>query len=263
MHPKRIVPIITISVLALATFWAGTVYATTACFKDTNGHRFEQAICWMKENGLAAGKRFRPDDPTTRGQAAEWLQQVSNIPPSTGLITISEGFGNWKPMFSTDNLVFENYANETYVKKTSTGVNFISLQPSIPAVLYGRSMQMVGVEFCYTASTSARFGYIEINTPTHTSSGTGAQNKRFSDGTVRTDSACRYYVLPTPVTLTAEDGVNIFIQGYWPVANSPLIVGRTTFVLAPTGTTAVPPSKADAVILQEGGSPDGGSTSAP
>jgi hypothetical protein len=263
MHRRRIAVIVAVSILALATFWAGTAYAATNCFKDTNGHRFEQAVCWMKENGLASGKRFRPDDPTTRGQAAQWLQQVSNIPPSSGLITVSEGFGNWKPFKSTDNLVFEYYSTTTYIKKTTTGDNFFSLHPSLPTVLYGRSLQLVGVEFCYTASTSAIFSYMEINVRAYNNSGAGTGIVQFSDSTDRTDSACRYYVLPTPPTLTAEDSANIFIFGTWNTANAIFSVGRTTFVLAPTGVTAVPPSGADTTILQEGGSPDGGSTSAP
>jgi hypothetical protein len=262
MRVKSILFVVTAAILLVAAFWTGTAYAATGCFKDTNGHPFEQAICWMKENGLASGKRFRPDDPTTRGQAAVWLQKVADIPPSSGLILISEGFANWRPFFSTDNVVFENYSNVTYLKKTSTGTNYFSLQPSLPTALYGRNLKLLGVEFCYTASSSAVFSYVEVNTFTHTNSA-GARTLQFSDGTDRTDSACRYYVLPTPVTLTAEDGANIFIQGQWNTANSPLLVGRTTFVLAPTNLNVVPPSIVNSVPLQEGGASGADSTSAP
>ena len=249
--------------LLIVAFMAGTVYAASGCFKDTNNKPFSLATCWMKQNGLAKGKYFNPSDYTTRAQAAVWLQKASQIPPTEGLILISEGFGNWLPFSSADNVVFENYSSSTYVKKATTGSNYFSLQPSIPTVFYGRSLQLIGVEFCYTASTSAVFSYIEINTYTHTDS-VGPRSIQFSDGTDRSDSACLYYTVPTPVTLTAEDGVNIFIQGTWNTANSPLLLGRTTFVLAPTGVKAVAPVGATVVSLQEGSSlPDGSSTSAP
>lgn len=259
MNRKKLFSMVAVATFLMLAFWVGTVYAATGCFNDTNGHKFEQAICWMKENKLAIGNLFKPNDATTRGQAAAWLQKVSQIPPTQGLILISEGFGNWRPFFSTDNLVFENYSNVTYVKKTTTGSNFVSLQPSIPTVFYGRSLQFLGVEFCYTASANAVFSYIEINTYTHTNSA-GSRTMQFSDGTDRSDSACIYYKLPAPVTMTAEDGANIFISGTWNTANTPLILGRTTFIFKPTGTKAAAPTSANEVLLQEGGNSD---TSAP
>jgi hypothetical protein len=262
MRVRLILVVVAGTLVALAAFGTGTAFAATGCFKDTNGHPFEQAICWMKENGLVSGKRFRPDDATTRAQAAVWLQKVADIPPSSGLILVSEGFANWRPFYSNDNVVFEHYSNATYLKKTTTGINFFSLHPSLPTALYGRNLKLLGVEFCYTASASAVFSYVEINTYTHTNSA-GSRTLQFSDTTDRTDSACRYYVLPTPVTLTAEDGANIFIQGQWNTANSPLIVGRTTFVLAPTNLNVVPPSIANSVPLQEGGASGTDSTAAP
>ncbi len=262
MKRKRLISVAAAATFLMVAFWVGTVYAATGCFNDTNGHRFEQAICWMKQNRLAVGNLFKPNDPTTRGQAAAWLQKVSQIPPTQGLILISEGFGNWQPFSSNDNIVFENYSNVSYVKKTSTGSSYVSLQPSIPTVFYGRKLKLLGVELCYTASTNVSLSYVEINTYTHTV-GAGSRTLQFSDNTVRTDSACRYYKLPTPFLLTAEDGANIFISGTWNAANSPLIIGRTTFVLAPTGVKAALPSSANEVLLQEGGTgPDGG-TSAP
>lgn len=264
MNNKRLMLIVVAIIIVVATFWAGNVYAATNCFTDTNGHKFEQAICWMKANGLANGAKFFPDNPTTRGQAAQWIQKSVNIPPANGLILISEGFGNWRLFTSTDNVTFETYSNTVYLKKGSTGSSFFSLHPSIPTVFYGRSLKLLAVELCYTASTDAVLTYIEINTYTHTNSA-GPRTLQFSDSTDRTDAACRYYALPTAVTLTSEDGANIFIQGQWNTANSALLIGRTTFVLAPTGVKATPPSDADAdvTILQEGGASLEGSTSAP
>ena len=262
MKQKRLMSIIAVIILAITTFWAGSVYAATNCFTDTNGHKFEQAICWMKAAGLATGTKFFPDNATTRGQAAQWIQKSANIPPSTGLILISAGYGDWRPLISTDNIVYEIYSNVVYLKKASTGTSYLSLHPSIPTVFYGRSLKLVAVELCYTASTNAVLSYIEVNTYTHTNSA-GPRTLQFSDNTDWTDSACRYYALPTAVTLTSEDGANIFIQGNWNTANSPLVIGRTTFVFAPTGVKATPPSDADVTVLQEGGASELHSTSSP
>lgn len=264
MNKKRFFLLVLIVPLFVASFFVGEAYAASGCFNDTNNKWYSKATCWMKKNKLESGTLFYPDNATTRAQAAVWLQKQSQIPPTQGLINISEGFGNWKPFNSTDNVSFETYSNVVYFKKSTTGSNYFSLHPSIPTVFYGRSLQLLGVEFCYTASASAVFSYIEINTYTHTDSA-GPRTLQYSDDTDRTDSACRYYTLPTAVTLTAEDGVNIFIQGIWTSANSPLILGRTTFVLKPTGVKAAVPSNAETdVILQEGGIQAGGrSTSAP
>ena len=249
--------------LLIVAFMAGTVYAASGCFKDTNNKPFSLATCWMKQNGLAKGKYFNPSDYTTRAQAAVWLQKASQIPPTEGLIMISESPSNWRPMSSADDLTFDYYSSGTYVKKTTTGSSFITVQNSIPTVLYGRSLQFLGVEFCYEASANVAINYIEINTYTHTT-GPGSRNLRLSDSTSRTDANCLYYQLPTPVTLTAEDGVSFYAYGNWSVANSPLVIGRTTFVLAPTGVKAAVPVSATVVSLQEGGTPpDGSSTSAP
>jgi hypothetical protein len=267
MKRKYLLSVAAGATFLVVAFWVGTVYATAAtasCFSDIVGNPAAGAICWMKQNGLASGKLFRPKDPTTRAQAAVWLQKVSQIPPTTGQILISDGFGNWRPFNSTDNLSFTNFSGSTYFYKATTGTNYLSLQPSIPTVFYGRSLQLLGVEFCYTASTNVHFSYVEINTYTHTT-GPGTRDLRFSDNTDRTDTACRYYVLPAPVKLTAEDGVNIFIQGNWSLANAPLILGRTTFVFAPTDSKALAPSGANVVTLQENGPQpaDGGSTAGP
>ena len=262
MKRRQFLWIGTITTLLLAAFWAGSASATNSllsCFSDTNA----PAACWMKLNGLATGTVFNPTAATTRLQAAAWLRGVSQIPPTTGLITISDGFGNWRLFNSTDDLAFTNFSSETQVSKASVGSSFLSLQPAIPTVFYGRSLSFKGVELCYSASPSVSLAYVEINTYTH-STGAGGRNLRLSDSTARTDSACRYYVLPTPVTLTAEDGVNIFIMGTWSVAGQPLALGRTTFVFAPTGIKAVNPTSAEVTTLQENGpQPNGLSTDAP
>jgi hypothetical protein len=265
MKHKTLLSSLVVAFLLMTAFGVANVYTATSCFTDTTGLKasVNKAICWMQANHLASGSKFNPNDATTRAQAAVWLQKASQIPPSTGDIRISAGLANWRPFVSTDNLTFNYFANLTSVTKATVGSNYLSIHPSIPAVLYGRSLQLLGVEFCYSASASAALASVEIHTYTHTT-GPSINAMHFFDNTVRTDSACQHYVLPTPVTLTAEDGVNFFIRGNWTFANAPFDIGRTTFVFKPTDVKATSPLAAsgkDAILLQESGPvPDGGPT---
>ncbi len=191
--------------------------------------------------------------------------QTSPDPPTKGAILITPGTSSWGKFSSLDNINFTYYSSTTTVQRPTTGTSFVSLQPSVPTVLYGRSLQFRGVEFCYTASANAILSYVEINTFSSTSGG-GTRVLQFSDITDRTDSACRYYVLPSPVTLTADDGVNFFVQVDWTLANAPFYLARTTFVFEATSVkpTLPAPDSADAVILTESTGPEAGSsTTAP
>ncbi|MGE0816758.1 MAG: hypothetical protein AB7O93_25695 [Vicinamibacterales bacterium] len=156
---------------------------------------------------------------------------VSGTPrPLAPALRLTEGFGNWRPFSSADNMTFETYSNVLYVKKGTTGTAYVSLHPTLPLSQTGTRLRLTGVELCYTASTSAVLNYIEINTYTHTN-GAGSRTLQFSDSTSRTDSACRLYTLASPYTLTPQDGMNIFVPGNWTVATSPLILGRATVIL--------------------------------
>lgn len=259
----------------------GQAYATTGCFTDTIGSWAETYICWMADNGITGGTApgiYSPDANVSRAQMAVFMNKLDDVAVaqmnaadvtnlaaaktyadtsdatnltaakaytdaslSTGNILVSAGFGNWKPFSSTDPLSFVYFSGNTSVARSSIGGNYLSIQPDVPTVLYGRSLTLTGVEFCYAASASATLSYVEINTYTH-STGPGSRDQRFSDSTVRTDIACRLYTLATPVVLTAEMGVNFYVSVNWTVASANFALGRTTFVFVPTATIAAPPS---------------------
>ena len=228
-----------VAVLVVAAFWAGKAFATTNCFSDTNGHWAETYICWLKDHSITFGYgdgTYRPDNAITRGEMAAMLQRQAEVPPDTGDILITPGNGDWVKLLAVDDISFNNYSNVTHVVKATTGDAFISIQPSIPTILYGRELQLVGVDFCYTAATNTYLNYVEIDTVTATD-GPSDKTIQASDGTDRTDSACRYYTLPAPVTLTASDGVIFLIKIHWNTVGGPnsiFSLGRTTFVLQPT-----------------------------
>ena len=237
------IAIVVLLVLALSV-GVGQAYATTGCFTDTVGHWAETFICWMSDNGITTGTGpgvFSPEDYVTRAQMSVFMQRQAEIPPSTGNILVSAGFGNWRPRSSADPITFTYFSDLTRAVMSSTGTDFLMISPDLSTVLYGKSLMLTGVEFCYQASASATLNYVEINTYRH-STGTNGRTIQFSDSTTRTDGACRLYTLATPAVLTAEDGVNFYIAVNWVTASTPFDVGRTTFILKPTTTTAAPPA---------------------
>jgi hypothetical protein len=255
-------------VFAAASFGMRQAYASTGCFADTNGNFFESYICWLKDNGITTGTgggNYSPNATVTRGQMAAFLQRQAEIPPSTGDILISAGFGNWKPFNSTDPISNTYFSSQTQVTRSTAGSGFLSINPDLPTVLYGRSLQLKGVQFCFDTFASTTLNYVELNTYSHTSGSLG-RNLRFSDPTTRTGSLCQLYTLPTPIVLGANDGVNFFIQVNWAVAATQFAIGRTTFILAPTTTAAAPAAMLrdeTAITLQPAPEGTGLNTSAP
>jgi hypothetical protein len=248
MKSKRSILIGAIIVLSIvAAFNVGIAYAdstgSTGCFNDTNGHWAETFICWMKDNGISTGTgggNYTPEGNVTRAQMAVFMQKQAEVPPSTGDILISAGFENWKPFNSTDPLSYTYFSSQTQVTRSSSGSSFLSINPELTAVLYGRSLLFKGVEFCYDTFASTTLNYVEINTYSHKTGSLG-RNLRFSDPTTRTGNECRLYTLSTPYVMTANDGANLFIQVNWAAAGSQFAIGRTTFIFEPTTTVAAPP----------------------
>lgn len=237
-----------VTILIAAAFNAGSAYAvggsSTGCFNDTNGHWAEIFICWMKDSGITGGVgggNYNPEGKVTRAEMAVFLKAQAEIPPSTGAVLVSAGFANWKPFNSSDPLSYTYFSSQTQVTRSAAGSSFLSINPDLTPVLYGRSLSLTGVEFCYDTFASTTLNYVEINTYSHTTGSIG-RNLRFSDPTTRTGNACRLYTLSTPHVMTANDGANFFIQVNWSVAASQFAIGRTTFIFQPTTTPAAAPS---------------------
>ena len=246
-----------VAVLLVAAFLAGKAFATVNCFTDTIGNWAETEICWLKDNGIASGYGggiYGPNNNITRAEMAVMLRNQAEVPPDKGLILITPGNGEWVKLATSGDILLNNYTNKLEVVKTTAGGTFLTIQPSVPTVLYDRIVQLVGVDFCYTATTDTYLGRVALGTVTATA---GPSNNTWyaDDHTPRTDSACRYYILPAPVNLTPFDGVELFIQINWNAGGAVFGIGRTTFVFQPTdiaapliplSDTVVPLSKMDA-----------------
>ncbi len=256
------------ALLVGSAFWVGTAYAALGCFSDTNGHWAEAAICWAAENGIVGGfpdGTFKPNNNVTRAQVAVMLKNQADVPPSTGNILVSAGFSRWMPFFSNDPLDYAHFANGSSFRSTLTGVYSLVLHPDVPVALYGKSLSLIGVEICYQTEAGNVLSEVRVRTYTQ-STGLASSNLRFSDPADRADTACRYYVLSTPLTLTSETGVSVYMDVNWTTANRDFALGRTTFVFQPTETAAANLSlrpdgspalnKEEIVLLQEMTGPD-------
>lgn len=74
------VPIIVL-VLVAGAFLVPRAFAAS-CFTDTSGHWAESFICWLFDNGISSGfpdGSYRPDNNTTRGEMAVFLQNTAGL----------------------------------------------------------------------------------------------------------------------------------------------------------------------------------------
>jgi len=245
--------------LVMASIFAalslGKAAAATGCFSDTNAHWAEAYICWLKDNGISIGYpdgAFKPENPITRAEMAAMLQRANAVPPQSGVILFSVGNANWHKTNANENVDQWNMGNITRFVKLSTGVLYFIAQPDFTPVLYGKSLEFLGVEFCYEAPTNAYLTYVEVATHT-ASNGPGDTTYQYMSTTNYVGQACRYFTTPAPVLLTTFDSITFSIGVDWLVANTGFDIGRTTFVFLPSGTSALvsAASSEDAVILQE------------
>jgi hypothetical protein len=237
-------------VIAVAAFGVGTAFAASSCFTDTSGHIYETAICWLKSNGIVGGTIFNPGGATTRATAAQWLYKQSQIPPTQGVILIDAGF-NWEQFNPTIPLEKYYSAGRINMYKATTGSVDFAVQPSLPIALYGRSLKLLGVEFCYAATFQSFIDQVAIRTATNIS-GTNSVTTRLVDGTDRSDTSCRYYALTIPYTLTEHDSASFHITINWTSILSSFSIERTTFVLKPSAIKVYAPADSlDSVTLDE------------
>ncbi len=159
----------------------------------------------------------------------------------TGQILVSAGNSQWVPFTSTDPVSNTSFSSTVQWQRSGVGANFLSISPDLPVAMYGKVLELQGVEFCYGTTLDTTLAYVEINTVS-SSNGEGARNLRFSDATAYTDDACHLYTLASPAPLGSETGANFFVQVNWTTATGIFSINRTTFVLGATDTAAAAPA---------------------
>jgi hypothetical protein len=111
-----------------------------------------------------------------------------------------------------------------------------------PSALYGRNLNVTGMEYCYTASANASVSQVVAYHNVQTSNAGATFTAVVNDATPRTDAACRYYSF-TPMAVDDNTILSIFVNGAWGPsgANQQLRLGRVTFYFQPTDTLVVAP----------------------
>ncbi len=169
---------------------------------------------------------------------------------NTGQIRVQAAPSAWRTFYTTSTLTATNFSSLTQWTRPTAGSEFLMVQPDLSPVLYGRSLALSGVELCYEAGTGNTLTYVEINTQGSTT-GAGTRSLTFSDPTSRTDTACRLYSLPAPITLSGDRSANLFIQVAF--GANPFSISRTSFVLIPTAVTAAAAAPVAVTELTRGG----------
>ena len=172
---------------------------------------------------------------------AVFVRNVADVPPTTGLILVSVSPREFMPAVLTDPLTFTYGISLTEVSRSATGHNYLAVHPDVPTVLYGKSLQLMGVEFCYGAVAGTTLDHVQIYTYTQSTGPSRFSIQRLSDETSRNDFACRLYSLGSPYVLTADDAVILNIGVEWTSAYANFQIGRTTFVFEATDINAAAP----------------------
>lgn len=228
--------------VAVAFFGVPKAQASTGCFTDTNGNWAETFICWLKDNGISSGYpdgTYHPDSSITRAEMAVLLKRLANIPPETGDIYINVPPDSWEEYATTNSsTTLNHYATNTIITFSSTGSKFFQVQAPFPSTLYGRSLILRGIEFCYTANATAYLSDLWIYQYRNTNSGDGTAVTSYLSTTNYSDQACRVFSLPSPVQVLPQDYIDILISLTVTDAVSGFHLGRTTLIMAPS--TSVP-----------------------
>lgn len=270
-----------LTVLISASFSVGTAYATTGCFPDTNGHWAETFICWLKDNAITSGYAdgtYKPENGVTRAEMSVFLQKVFNLadasaqtrastaetnakvyadllvntPPATGEIRINSSPNSWD--FSGNQpgpgtlTIFRNDAFFGLTSSVANTTHVFLMTPDFPSGLYGRKLNVTGMEYCYTTSFNARVNGINAWLGAQTSGASSTYTMLFNDSTVRVDAACRYYSFE-PQALDDNSILSVYAYIGWNSdgAGATILLGRVTFFFQPT-TTALPAPQAAETI---------------
>lgn len=227
------------------------VSAAADCFTDTNDHWAEKFICWLKEKGISSGfpdGSYRPDQGITRGEMAVMLQRQAEVPPTTGTLLVNVPGGEWQLKTQTDDLpstidqlVYEPEA--LWIRNVGIVNEDFVLSPSLPSALYSQSFQLTGFEFCHSGENNIYLDMLSLSV-VRNSNGISSTIAAASDATDRAVTECRSYALNSPVVLTADDTVSLEVNVDIKVVPVHMELGRVTFILQATGTTAALPKEA-------------------
>jgi hypothetical protein len=152
--------------------------------------------------------------------------------PTSMPVRINVGHQNWWAIHESANLTFTRFVNRSAISKPAIGLGLVTVAPDLPVLDNGRRLQLISVQFCYDADDTAQLSSVQLNRATH-ATGTLPYTATAVDVAVRTDEACRTYVLPTPFVVGVNDTINLSVGINYTMAAATFRIGRTTFVFEP------------------------------
>jgi hypothetical protein len=157
----------------------------------------------------------------------------------TGIMLVQGDVSQWTLNVGTGGLAATPGVDQTqYTSASTTGNASMFIIPTLPLAANGKALRMVGVEFCYDASTNHVIDVISYHRVSN-SSGAPSPSNQVLDTMERTDEACRYYALGD-TDLFSDSTVSVSVQSAWTASGASLRLGRVTFMLEPTATNATP-----------------------
>ena len=161
---------------------------------------------------------------------------ASGYVQNSGNIYVQLPYSSWVPRSSTDPLNITRYSDAIGFNRTATGFSDLTIGAAIPTSLYGKALAFAGFQMCYSTNTGNSISSVSVYQVTQTAAGNGGSSVVASDGTSRTDDACRTYAPASPITMTSADQFQIYLGVNWTTAGTEIWLGRVTAILQPTAT---------------------------
>lgn len=176
---------------------------------------------------------------------ARWVRQNGPILVGVPVTSweVNDGSNAGSHLFRTANIL--SWSRDT------AGTSYIDPSAAVPTALYGKSVELLGMELCYDATSGGVYLDLVELWVFRSSVASFPDNVLHSqDQTDRTDDTCRTYLLDAPFTLTGDDVVAAALGMTTTAPDSGISIARMTYILQPSGTNAVIPSKGSTAVLR-------------
>lgn len=152
--------------------------------------------------------------------------------PDGGETRISFSPAQWQKTNPVSPVQVNNQASDTSFTSGVADNTFIaSLGGTLPVVLEGRPMNLVGVNACYATPNTPTLEAVQVHIQ---DTATNNTQTVITDSTERSDDACRDYLASSPIPLDATDTVYVtYLVDFPGGGGQTFIAQRVTVILEP------------------------------